>query len=257
MVEEKQSIVEVRNLTTGFGDEIILKDVSFDVRRGEILVILGASGSGKSVLLKHMIGLYKPFSGEILVHGQNIGSAEGEDRKRLLMSIGVMYQNGALFGSMNLLENVRLPLEIFTDLPPKAQNLIAMMKLRLVGLDAFSKHMPAEVSGGMKKRAAIARAMPLEPEILFLDEPSAGLDPITSADLDELILKLSRTLGITFVVVSHELPSIYAIADRVVMLDKNKQTLVAEGSPEQLRDHSDNTWVRQFFNRSPSGEELN
>ena len=160
-----------------------------------------------------------------------------------------MYQQGALFGSMTLLENVRLPLEEYTDLPDEAIDRIALMKLQLVGLGAVAHRLPDEISGGMKKRAAIARAMALDPPILFLDEPSAGIDPITSAGLDQLILSLARNLKITFIVVTHELPSIETIADRVIMLDKRTRSIIAEGKPIDLRDHSENPWVRQFFNR--------
>jgi phospholipid/cholesterol/gamma-HCH transport system ATP-binding protein len=176
-------------------------------------------------------------------------SAEGDDRLALLKKFGVMYQRGALFGSMTLLENVRLPLEEFTDLPPSAMDLIARMKLSLVGLKEFGSLLPAELSGGMQKRAAIARAMALDPQILFLDELSAGLDPITSAELDHLVLSLAQNLGITFVIVTQELSSIYVIADRVIMLDKELKGILAVGRPQDLRDHSENAFVRQFFNR--------
>jgi phospholipid/cholesterol/gamma-HCH transport system ATP-binding protein len=243
------AIIEVRNFTAAFGDRVILKDLSFDVRRGEIFVILGGSGSGKSTLMKHMIGLHAPRSGSIRIDGDDIVTANEQARFRILRKFGVMYQSGALFGSMTLLENVRLPLEEFTDLPPEARNLIATMKLRLVGLEDFTSLLPAELSGGMQKRGAIARAVALDPRILFLDEPSAGLDPITSADLDQLIRSINRTLGTTFVVVSHELPSIFTIADRVIMVDSDTKGILARGRPQELKEQSDNPRVRQFFNR--------
>lgn len=242
-------VIKVRNLTCAYGDFKVIDDISFDVQRGEIFVILGGSGCGKSTLLKHMIGLYRPPSGSIHINERDIVTAEGRERDEILLSIGVMYQLGALFGSMSLMQNVMLPLEEFTDLPNDAMELIAKTKLRMVGLDNFVFNMPATLSGGMQKRAAIARAMALDPGIIFLDEPSAGLDPITSAELDDLIVSLSRSLGITFVIVSHELASIYSIADRVIMLDKRVKKIVAEGDPRELRDHSDNDMVQQFFQR--------
>jgi phospholipid/cholesterol/gamma-HCH transport system ATP-binding protein len=245
-----ESIIRVEHLTARYGNNTVFDDVSFEVHPGEIFVILGGSGCGKSTMLKHMIGQFRPAAGEIFVCGENICDAEGEDYERIIENFGVMYQMGALFGSMTLKENLRLPLEEFTDLPDEAMDAIASSKLRLVGLDGYEDYMPAEISGGMAKRAAIARAMVRDPKILFLDEPSAGLDPITSAEVDQLILKLSRALGVTFVVVTHELPSIYTIADRVIMLDKESKSIIATGAPSELRDHSDNPWVKRFFNRS-------
>jgi len=251
---EHDAVIEVRDFTAAFGDRIILEELNFDVRRGEVFVILGRSGSGKSTLMKHMIGLHAPRRGTIRIDGDDIASADEAQRLRILKKFGVMFQSGALFGSMTLLENVRLPLEEFTDLPNEALTLIATMKLALVGLESFAQMMPSELSGGMKKRGAIARAMALDPQILFLDEPSAGLDPITSAELDELILRICRTLGMTFVVVTHELPSIFTIADRVIMVDERTPGIVAEGLPQDLKEHSEDPRVRRFFHREGGSE---
>lgn len=249
-----KSIIRVEDLTVAYGDNVILEDINFEVNPGEIFVVLGGSGCGKSTLLKHMISLHEPVKGRIFIDGMDIVSAEGSELLDILRRIGVMYQHGALFGSMNLLDNICLVLEEFTDLSRDAMEMIALMKLNIVGLADSAYKMPSELSGGMKKRAAIARAMALDPKILFLDEPSAGLDPITSAQVDELILKLSQNLTMTFVIVTHELPSIFTVADRVIMLDKNAKTIIATGKPDELRDQSDNPWVRQFFNRQANAK---
>lgn len=241
--------IDVRGVTVGYGESVIQQNLDFQVRRGEVFVILGGSGTGKSSVLKAMIGLIEPLAGQILFDGEDIVRAEGGDRRRLLRKFGVTYQSGALFGSMTVLENVRLPLDEFTDLEIGERNLVAMAKLNQVGLLAAASRSPSELSGGMQKRAAIARALALDPGILFLDEPSAGLDPITSAGLDKTIRGLSRGFGITFVVVTHELQSIYAITDRCIMLDARSKTIIAEGAPAELRDHSEDPYVRQFFLR--------
>lgn len=247
MADDK--IIEVRGLTAGYAGRVILRDITFGVRSGEIFVILGGSGSGKSTLLKNMIGLYPAMAGEVLICGENIVGTSGTKREQILRQFGVMYQGGALFGSMTLAENVALPLEECTRLPREARVLLARLKLQLVGLGEFADYLPSETSGGMVKRAAVARAMALDPGILFLDEPSAGLDPITSAGLDELIRALSRDYGITIVIASHELASIYAIGDRAILLEGGR--ILAEGAPIELRDHPTNDYARAFFRREP------
>ncbi len=256
MTASTTPMIQVENLTVGYGQDIIVDDVSFEVSRGETFIILGGSGSGKSTLLKAMIGLLPPKKGRVLIDGEDIATEDEQKHLGILRKIGVMYQSGALFGSRTLLENVRLPLEEFTRLPGRAQNLVACLKLNIVDLKGYENYLPAEISGGMKKRAAIARAMALDPEILFLDEPSAGLDPVTQAELDQLVLTLSRNLGMTFVIVTHELPSIYTVADRVIMLEKESRKIIAEGRPDHLRDHSDNPRVRQFFQREADPEKV-
>lgn len=249
--DSKGPIIEISNLRIGYGETIVLHDLTFNINAGEVFVIMGGSGCGKSTLLKHIISLYTPMQGSIVIDGDELVGADAKTQHRILRKFGVTYQSGALFGSMTLLENVRLPMEEFTELPEATMDLIARMKLSLVGLLGYEHHLPSELSGGMQKRAAMARAMALDPMMMFLDEPSAGLDPITSASLDQLILKLRDSLGMTFVIVSHELESIYTIADKVILLDKRSKSIIAEGSPTWLRDNSDNPMVRNFFNRKP------
>jgi phospholipid/cholesterol/gamma-HCH transport system ATP-binding protein len=247
----RAAAISVRNLTLGYGGRVLLAGASFDVQRGEILVILGGSGSGKSSLMKNLIGLYQPMAGDILIDGRSIVRARGDEKARLQRQLGVMYQSGALFGSLTTLENVRFPLDQFTAIALPEKNLTARMLLHQVEMAYAEALMPAELSGGMLKRAGIARAMALGADILMLDEPSAGLDPITAANLDRTILSLRAYLGFTFVVVSHELTSIFTIADRAIMLDPNSRSIIATGKPAELRDHSSDPRVRQFFNREP------
>jgi phospholipid/cholesterol/gamma-HCH transport system ATP-binding protein len=244
-----EAVITVDDLAVRFGGPPVFRHVSFEVRRGEVFIILGGSGCGKSTLLKTMIGLIEPAQGSVALLGENLAEATGEARRALLRRLGVMWQSGALFGSMTLAENVGVPLEEHTDLPGEARAAVARAKLGLVGLGDAATKLPSEISGGMAKRAGIARAMALDPPILFLDEPSAGLDPITSAGLDKLIVEIARGTGTTFVVVTHELQSILAIGDRCIMLDKAARGMIAEGDPRKLRDESDHPTVRAFFRR--------
>ena len=251
----EDDVIVATGLAQRFGARTIFRDVSLTVRRGEVFVILGGSGCGKSTLMRQLIGLLPPTAGEIIVAGWRITGPDAEAGRRAMQrGIGVMFQAGALFGSMTLLENVMLPLEIYTDLPAEARAAVARVKLALVGLGDAAALMPAEISGGMAKRAAIARALALDPPLLFLDEPSAGLDPVTSAGLDRLILDLRADLGTTFVVVTHELASILAIADRCIMLDRAAHPdgggVIATGDPRRLRAESDHPLVRAFFHRT-------
>jgi phospholipid/cholesterol/gamma-HCH transport system ATP-binding protein len=242
-------VIRVEGLAAGYGERVVLRDVGFEVARGEVFVVLGGSGCGKTTLLRQMIGLEAPRAGRIWYGADELVGGDAATRARIRRRFGVMFQSGALFGSRTVAENVMLALEEFTDLPPAARALVALLKLRLVALEHACDRLPDELSGGMMKRAGIARALALDPEILFLDEPSAGLDPVTSAGVDRLIRQLAETLGITFVVVTHELASIYAIADRALMLDAGVRGVLALGRPAELRDHSPDERVRRFFRR--------
>ena len=245
-------IIECEHVASGYPGNPLMRDVSFTVEEGEIVFILGGSGCGKTTLLKHIIGQLPPLGGHIRLFGREVAEADGPARDALLRTFGMMYQSGALFGNLSVLDNVLLPLEEFSPYPPALREAIARLKLAQVGLLDRADALPAELSGGQIKRAAIARAMALDPRLLFLDEPSAGLDPVTSASIDALIRSLSRDLGITIVIISHELASINAIADRVIYLDRAAGGVLDQGTPAQLRAHSPHAAIRAFFNRSPA-----
>jgi phospholipid/cholesterol/gamma-HCH transport system ATP-binding protein len=241
--------IAVRGLTMAYGDYVLQRDLDFRVGRGDIFVIMGGSGCGKSTLLRHMIGLNEPAKGEVIYGDESFTAAAPERRREMLRRIGVLYQSGALWSSMTLAENVALPLGEFTDLASDEILEVARLKLALVGLAGFEDYYPSDVSGGMQKRAGLARAMALDPEILFFDEPGAGLDPISSRLLDDLIVELRDSLGATVVIVTHELASIFAIATNSVFLDAESRTMIATGVPTELRDHSTDPRVRRFLRR--------
>jgi phospholipid/cholesterol/gamma-HCH transport system ATP-binding protein len=252
--EHKTLAIEVRDLTLAYGSTLIMRDLSFDVYSGEVLIIMGGSGSGKSTLLKSLIGLLPPASGRILYESTDFWSAAEQVQNRIRRNMGVLYQQGALWSSMTLAENISLPLEIFTQLRPKQIEDVVSLKLGLVGLSGQEKAYPSELSGGMRKRAALARALALDPKILFFDEPSSGLDPVTARRLDDLILELQSSLGTTMVVVTHDLDSIFTIGTRAVFLEAEQKTITDIGDPRIMRDASENPSVREFLNRG-RGEE--
>jgi len=243
------AVIQVRDLSIGYDGTAIQEHLDFDVESGEVFMILGESGCGKSTLLRHLIGLERPMTGSVEVAGVGDPFRTTGGRPRF----GVMFQSGALFGSMTLAQNLSLPLRRWTDLDQRTIDIIVRWKLRLVGLDGFENHLPSEISGGMKKRAGIARALALETDLLFLDEPSAGLDPVSAVELDELILTLSHSLGVTTVIVTHELESIFKIGTRCVMLDKDARGIIAQGDPRALRDDPPDPKVGAFFRRQPAG----
>jgi len=249
-----QFAIEIDGLECRYGDRVVLENVSFAVKRGEIFFIIGGNGCGKSTLLRHLIGLRSPARGTVRYAGRDFTHAEAAGRQALLRSFGVLYQGGALWSSMTLHENVALPLELYTDLSVRERGEVVNLKLAQVGLAGYGDYFPGELSGGMQRRAGLARALALDPGIVFFDEPSAGLDPITSLKLDELVMQIHETLGTTIVIVSHELASIFGIAQRVVMLDRDARGVIAEGDPRVLRDSSDNPRVREFLNRRSPGD---
>jgi phospholipid/cholesterol/gamma-HCH transport system ATP-binding protein len=241
--------ITVRDLTMAFGSFVLMRDLNFTVNHGDVFIIMGGSGSGKSTLLRHMIGLIEPARGNIVYGDKNFTQADPEERQELLRRMGVLFQTGGLWSSMTLAENIGMLLEEYTDLGPAEIREVASMKLALVGLKGFEDYYPSQISGGMQKRAGLARAMALDPEVLFFDEPSAGLDPISSRLLDDLILELRDSLGATVVVVTHELASIFTIGNNSVFLDPEAKTMTASGDPRELLAHCSDPTVRAFLRR--------
>lgn len=245
-----QPHLEVHNLKMAYAETVIQENLNFAVHKGEIFIIMGSSGCGKSTLLRHLIGLMKPTTGDIFIDGFNLWQATPEQREQLISHNGVLYQGGALWSSMTLGENIALPLSEYSDLNQKQIEEVIAYKLSLVGLSGFEDYYPSEISGGMRKRAGLARAIALDPKILFFDEPSAGLDPVSSRLLDDLIIELRDSLGTTIIIVSHELESIFSVGDNAIFLDADEKTLIAQGSPKQLLAHCDDQRVLNFLTRT-------
>lgn len=254
MITREPHII-VKNLTMAYGSFVLQRDLTFTVNRGDVFIIMGGSGCGKSTLMRHLIGLKRPAAGEVLYGSMNFWQAKPEERERMMRRFGIMYQSGALWSSLTLAENIALSLELYTNLKPAQIREIASLKLALVGLAGFEDYYPSEISGGMKKRAGIARAMALDPEILYFDEPSAGLDPVSARMLDDLILELKDSLGTTIVVVTHELASIFAVGSNSVYLDADSKTMIATGNPKKLLEECGHPTIRNFLTRGEAKAE--
>jgi phospholipid/cholesterol/gamma-HCH transport system ATP-binding protein len=252
-MNQKEAKIRVTDLTMAYGDFMVMRDLDFDIKRGDVFIIMGGSGCGKSTLMRHLIGLKSPAKGQVFYGDVSFWEATSVEQVRMMRNFGVLYQSGALWSSMTLAENTALPLEQYTGLNPAQIREVVSLKLSLVGLAGFEEFYPSEISGGMRKRAGLARAMALDPDILFFDEPSAGLDPISARRLDDLILELSDSLGSTIVVVTHELASIFSIGNNSVFLDPVTRTMIARGDPNRLLAESDDPRVRSFLTR---GEEM-
>lgn len=249
MEPTRQTLIQVHGLKARYGDDTILEHIDLNVYRGEILAIVGGSGCGKTTLLRHLVGLIAPAAGQVIIDGNDITSGDEQVFQQALRKIGILFQGGALFGSMTLAENIALPIKEYTDLPEAAVQTLVRMKLCSVELGGYENHLPSELSGGMIKRAALARALSLNPEILFLDEPTAGLDPVISAGIEDLIIRINHSIGTTMVIITHSLNIILKVAHRMIMLDKSVKGILAEGDPRQLKEKSPDLKVRQFFNR--------